>query len=169
MPESYCAGPSMANDWGEDKPMLTRPLLQRMLCCILPYWRRAIVVLACIGAGAGLGLVPALVTKALIDYLAHPRDGFAQLAVIVGAGVAATIAAGLVGVLQSYLTTSIAHRLSTILAADVILVLRDGRLVDRGTHQELLERGGLYQTLYEHQFSLDGRSGRSAVVAAVAG
>jgi energy-coupling factor transporter ATP-binding protein EcfA2 len=37
----------------------------------------------------------------------------------------------------------IAHRLSTILAADVIFVLQDGRLVDRGTHHELLERGGL--------------------------
>jgi ATP-binding cassette subfamily B protein len=49
----------------------------------------------------------------------------------------------------------IAHRLSTILAADVILVLSDGRLVDRGTHAELLERGGLYRTLYEHQFNLE--------------
>ncbi len=53
----------------------------------------------------------------------------------------------------------IAHRLSTILAADVIFVLQDGQLVDRGTHQELLERGGLYQTLYEHQFGLDGHPG----------
>jgi len=99
----------MENDWGDDKPVLTRPLLRRVLCCILPYWGRAIVVLACIGAGAGLGLVPALVTKALIDYLAHPRDGFAQLMAIVSAGVAATIGAGLVGVLQSYLTTSISQ------------------------------------------------------------
>ena len=45
---------------------------------------------------------------------------------------------------------------STILAADVILVLQDGRLVDHGAHHELLERGGLYRTLYEHQFNLDG-------------
>ena len=49
----------------------------------------------------------------------------------------------------------IAHRLSTILAADVILVLQDGRLVDSGTHRELLERGGLYRALYEHQFNLE--------------
>jgi len=46
----------------------------------------------------------------------------------------------------------IAHRLSTILAADVILVLDQGRLVERGTHAGLLAQGGLYASLYETQF-----------------
>jgi len=46
----------------------------------------------------------------------------------------------------------IAHRLSTVLAADVILVLEKGRLVERGTHTQLLEQGGLYAALYETQF-----------------
>ena len=46
----------------------------------------------------------------------------------------------------------IAHRLSTVLAADVILVLERGRLVERGTHTELLSLGGLYASLYEKQF-----------------
>jgi ATP-binding cassette, subfamily B, bacterial len=46
----------------------------------------------------------------------------------------------------------IAHRLSTILAADLILVLEHGRLVEHGAHTELLDHGGLYATLYEHQF-----------------
>jgi ATP-binding cassette subfamily B protein len=46
----------------------------------------------------------------------------------------------------------IAHRLSTILAADVILVLNEGRLVESGNHAELLARGGLYASLYETQF-----------------
>jgi ATP-binding cassette subfamily B protein len=47
----------------------------------------------------------------------------------------------------------IAHRLSTILAADLILVMDRGRIVERGTHAELLEIGGLYASLYHTQFS----------------
>lgn len=46
----------------------------------------------------------------------------------------------------------IAHRLSTVLAADEILVLSGGRIVQRGKHARLLEEGGLYQQLYETQF-----------------
>ncbi|MGH9574599.1 MAG: ABC transporter ATP-binding protein [Candidatus Acidiferrales bacterium] len=47
----------------------------------------------------------------------------------------------------------IAHRLSTILEANQILVVQDGRIVDRGTHAELIERGGLYTDLYRRQFA----------------
>lgn len=47
----------------------------------------------------------------------------------------------------------IAHRLSTIQNADLILVLQDGRITERGTHDELLQLGGFYSTLYNSQFS----------------
>ena len=46
----------------------------------------------------------------------------------------------------------IAHRLSTIREADQILVLQDGRIVERGTHDDLLAQGGLYAELYQTQF-----------------
>lgn len=55
-------------------------------------------------------------------------------------------------VMQGRTSLVIAHRLSTILAADVILVMDQGRLVEKGTHADLLARGGLYASLYETQF-----------------
>ncbi|NBJ88661.1 ABC transporter ATP-binding protein [Acutalibacter sp. 1XD8-36] len=49
----------------------------------------------------------------------------------------------------------IAHRLSTIRKADMILVVRDGRIIQRGTHSELMEQGGYYADLYNKQFETE--------------
>jgi ATP-binding cassette subfamily B protein len=62
------------------------------------------------------------------------------------------IQAALVPLMKGRTTLAIAHRLSTILAADVILVVDKGEIVERGTHQELLDLGGLYAQLYNEQF-----------------
>ena len=47
----------------------------------------------------------------------------------------------------------VAHRLSTVMGADLILVMKDGHIVESGTHSELLARGGFYSTLYNSQFA----------------
>jgi ATP-binding cassette subfamily B protein len=65
----------------------------------------------------------------------------------------ALIQAALEQVMQGRTSIVIAHRLSTILRADMILVMNRGRIVERGTHDELLAQGGLYAQLYETQFS----------------
>ena len=46
----------------------------------------------------------------------------------------------------------IAHRLSTIRGADLILVVRGGKIIEQGTHEALLEKGGYYADLYNKQF-----------------
>jgi ABC-type multidrug transport system fused ATPase/permease subunit len=58
------------------------------------------------------------------------------------------------------------HRLSTILTADQILVVDGGRIVERGTHRTLLERGGLYARLYHEQFggSMEQLANKSSIV-----
>ncbi|MBS1713427.1 MAG: ABC transporter ATP-binding protein [Armatimonadetes bacterium] len=63
------------------------------------------------------------------------------------------IQASLNTLMKGRTTFAIAHRLSTIVAADQILVIDDGRLVEHGRHGELLAKGGVYKRLYDEQFS----------------
>jgi ATP-binding cassette subfamily B protein len=58
---------------------------------------------------------------------------------------------GLAGVMRQRTTILISHRVSTVRHADQIVVLREGRIVERGTHDELLARGGYYYDLYQKQ------------------
>jgi ATP-binding cassette subfamily B protein len=62
------------------------------------------------------------------------------------------VQAALEPLLSGRTTIAIAHRLSTILAADVIFVIDRGKLLEQGTHAELLRRGGAYAQVYEQQF-----------------
>jgi ABC-type multidrug transport system fused ATPase/permease subunit len=64
----------------------------------------------------------------------------------------AAVQQALAEALEGRTSIVIAHRLSTVRAADLILVVEDGRVVERGTHPDLLARGGRYAELYETQF-----------------
>jgi len=86
-----------------------------------------------------LNLPPIIV----FDEATSSLDSRSEKAILHGMNAAANTATSLV----------IAHRLSTIVDADVILVLSEGRIVQRGTHQFLLQEGGLYEDLWQMQLS----------------
>ena len=70
----------------------------------------------------------------------------------------ADVQAALAVALEGRTALVIAHRLSTIIAADQILVVEDGRIVQRGSHDELLAIGGRYAELYRTQFGTDAET-----------
>jgi len=66
----------------------------------------------------------------------------------------AAVQRALAAALRGRTALVIAHRLSTVRAADQILVMDQGQVVERGTHEELVIRGGLYADLYRTQFAV---------------
>jgi ATP-binding cassette, subfamily B, bacterial len=120
----------MATDWGEeaDPERIDRGLVRRVLGYLRPYWRAGLLALVCLGAGALLGLAPALVFRALIDYLAASAPSFGHVALLIGAGIAASVAGGLVGLAEDYLTERISQ--------GIIFDLRE-QLFDRLVHQSV--------------------------------
>src|SRR5918999_4641211 len=128
--QEYCVGIAMATDWGDEDESrgIDRRLVRRVLAYFVPYWRAALVALVCIAAGAVLGLAPALVFRALIDELAGANPAFGAVLVLVGAGVAAAVAGGLIGLAEDYLTERISQ--------GIIFDLRE-QLFDRLVHQSV--------------------------------
>lgn len=118
--DSYCVGPTMAVDWGEDdKVQVSRPLLGRVFGYFTPYRSRGLLVLACIAAGAALGLAPAIVFKELIDLLGTEDARFTSVLLLVAAGVGAALLGGLIGVAESYLSTVISQGIVARLRAQL--------------------------------------------------
>src|SRR5919109_3693984 len=125
----YCVGIAMATDWGaDDSRGLDRRLVRRVLGYFIPYWRAALLALGCIAAGALLGLAPALVFRDLIDELARRDPEFGAVLALVGAGIAAAVVGGLIGLAEDYLTERISQ--------GIIFDLRE-QLFDRLVHQSV--------------------------------
>ena len=70
-------------------------------------------------------------------------------------------------IMEGRTTFVIAQRMSTILKADQIIVLRDGEIVQQGTHKSLLEDGGLYEEIYKLQLEEQERVRREAIIAGI--
>jgi subfamily B ATP-binding cassette protein MsbA len=92
-----------------------------------------------------LAIARAIIRDAPIILLDEPTTGL-------DASSEALVLDGMARLMAGRTVLVIAHRLSTIMRADLILVLEHGEIVERGTHQELLAKGGRYRELYELQF-----------------
>jgi ATP-binding cassette subfamily B protein len=126
----YCVGVTMATDWGdeEESRRIDRRLLRRVLGYLRPYRAAVALALLCIVVGAALGLAPALVFRALIDDLGGANPQFGHVLLLVGAVIAAAIAAGAIGLANDLLGERISE--------GIIFDLRE-QLFDRLVHQSV--------------------------------
>jgi ATP-binding cassette subfamily B protein len=107
----------MAVDWGEDgRIKVTRPLLGRVFSYFAPHKKRGLVVMACIAVGVTLELAPAVMFRALIDYLGRPDGQFAHVLLLVGAAIGAVVVGGLITVAESYVIA--------LISQDIVFELR---------------------------------------------
>jgi hypothetical protein len=125
------------NNAPDEKPKITWGLVKRVWNYARPYRWWILGMLAITFATTGLGLLTPLILR---DTSSLDSQSEALMQEALGR------------VMVGRTNIVIAHRLSTILAADLILVLDNGRIIERGTHGELLAKGGLYALLYETQF-----------------
>src|SRR5436190_9587050 len=135
----YCVGMAMETDWGEDEGdgRIDKGLARRVFTYFRPYWRAALLALGCIAAGAALGLVPALIFRALIDHLARPHPSFGHALELIGLGIGAAVAGGAIGIVLSYLSERISQ--------GIIFDLREqlfGRLLHRSVGFYTSNRAG---------------------------
>ena len=129
-------GRFMTEEEKASQPKITGALLKRVFSYLKPYWKQFVLVLLCIGLSSALDSISESKIQEAIDPIIAERTSIL-----------------------------IAHRLSTILAADEILVVKDGEIVERGHHKELVNRGGVYTELYRTQFrSDDGQDTAETVV-----
>ena len=119
-------GRFMTEEEKASQPKITGALLKRVFSYLKPYWKQFVLVLLCIGLSSALDSISESKIQEAIDPIIAERTSIL-----------------------------IAHRLSTILVADEILVVKDGEIVERGHHKELVNRGGVYTELYRTQFRSD--------------
>jgi ATP-binding cassette subfamily B protein len=108
--------------------------------------------------GAGLSVGQRQLVCFLRAFLADPRIVILDEATSsIDALTEARIQRALATLLKGRTSFVVAHRLSTIRGADLVLVLDQGRVIERGTHPELLARGGHYSSLYRQFVQVDDR------------
>jgi ABC-type transport system involved in cytochrome bd biosynthesis fused ATPase/permease subunit len=133
----------MMIDGGEDDspPKVDRWLLRRVLGYFRPYWRRRALALGWILGHSVRGLAPAVPDgyDTVVGEHGQHLNGGEKLRVAIARVILKD-------------PRAIAHRVSTVVAADQILVMNHGRIVERGTQRGLVEQDGLYATLYQRHF-----------------
>jgi ABC-type cobalamin transport system ATPase subunit len=136
------------------RPQYSRPLSARSLLSALSALKSSPSSPLCALCAALCALcLKSLAPRPSVLFLADPRILILDEATAnIDTRTEATIQRALATILAGRTSVVIAHRLSTIRGADLILVIEDGEIVERGNHADLLALNGTYATLYRRQF-----------------